>query len=254
MVTPKKHLGQHFLTDLGKAQKVALTLQDQDLDLIIEVGCGKGVLSDFLFELYDDKVLCTDVDQESLDFLREKYPDRVDQIIEQDFLSFKPSSTSIQLAIIGNYPYNISSQIVFKVLEYQHQIQIFSGMFQKEVAQRLCAKPGTKAYGILSVLLQTFFEVSYLFSIGPGAFYPPPKVQSGVIVAKRKKDFELKVPFSFYKAIVKAAFNQRRKMLRNSLSSFKIQNLSSEEYFTLRPEELSFVQFHSLAQQLYLLQ
>ena len=250
MVSPKKHLGQHFLTDLNIARKVALSIQENATEHIIEVGCGTGVLSEFLWEYYGSRVWCTDVDLESLIYLTKKHPEKANQIIEQDILSYDLEAIANPLTIIGNYPYNISSQIVFKVIDNHHLIETFAGMFQKEVAQRLCANTKTKAYGILSVLLQTFYETEYLFTIGPEAFNPPPKVKSGVILAT-KKNTKLEVPYRFYKSIIKTAFGLRRKMLRNSLSSFHIQKIESTKYFTMRPEELSFVDFQDLAKQLY---
>lgn len=254
MVKAKKHLGQHFLTDLNIAEKVASSINNYEHSKIIEVGCGTGVLSNFLWSKYDNIVLCTDVDTESIDYLRNQYPKRKEQIIEQDFLTFDLAQEMEPVTIIGNYPYNISSQIIFKILDNQERVDVFAGMFQKEVAKRLCAESGTKAYGILSVLLQTFYQTEYLFSIGPGAFNPPPKVNSGVIIAKKKEDFSLTVPYKFYKSVIKTSFGKRRKMLRNSLASFHIQEIEDHSYFTMRPEQLSFVQFQDLAEQLYKIQ
>ena len=254
MVKAKKHLGQHFLTDLSIAEKTADYLLQSNPDIIIEVGFGKGVLTQFLLEKYGDKVMALDVDEESLAYMQKHFSAHQSQFILQDFLSFDLHPFKDDIAVIGNFPYNISSQIVFKVLENVSQVAQFCGMFQKEVAKRLCAEKGTKDYGILSVLLNTFYQTQYCFDIGPNSFMPPPKVNSGVIYAERKKDIKLPIPYSFYKTVVKTSFNQRRKMLRNSLSSLGINKIKDSEYFTLRPEQLSFVEFISLSEKLYQVQ
>lgn len=250
MVQPKKHLGQHFLTDLSIAEKVARSIENKDFSEVIEVGCGKGVLTQYLFKLYDDKVISLDVDHESITYMHNQYPKRQDQVRYQDILSYEFSESN-DIALIGNFPYNISSQIVFKVIENQTSVKYFSGMFQKEVAERLCASEGSKTYGILSVLLNTFYNTEYCFSIKPGSFFPPPKVVSGVIYAERKKDFVLPVSYRFYKTVIKTAFGQRRKMLRNSLSSLGIERIDDKSFFTMRPEQLSFASFIELSKQLY---
>ena len=250
MVQPKKHLGQHFLTDLSIAEKVARALEKKEFSEVIEVGCGKGVLTDFLFKLYDKQVISLDVDQESIDYMHKQYPSRIDQVRLQDIISYELPEAN-DLAIIGNFPYNISSQIVFKAIDNYTTVKYLSGMFQKEVAERLCASEGSKKYGILSVLLNTFYTTEYCFSIKPGSFFPPPKVTSGVIYAERKEDFELPVSYRFYKTVIKTAFGQRRKMLRNSLSSLGIEKIEDKSFFTMRPEQLSFASFIKLSEQLY---
>jgi 16S rRNA (adenine1518-N6/adenine1519-N6)-dimethyltransferase len=254
MVQPKKHLGQHFLTDLSIAEKVACLLDKSSAGRIIEVGCGKGVLSDFLLPKFQSDLLCIDIDDESIAYMHEKYPECLDQFVLGDILAYEFDLGKKDYAIIGNYPYNISSQIVFKVLDNWTNVKYFTGMFQKEVAERLCAKEGSKTYGILSVLLNTFYDTEYCFSIKPGSFFPAPKVMSGVIHAVRKENFELPVPYKFYKAVIKTAFGQRRKILRNSLSSLGIEQIIDKSYFTMRPEQLSFAKFIELSELLYLVQ
>lgn len=254
MVKPKKHLGQHFLTDLSIAEKVACLLDGSSAERVIEVGCGKGVLSEYLLPKFQNDLICLDVDEESIGYMHKKHPTRTNQFLLGDILTFDFESTIQNYALIGNYPYNISSQIVFKAIDNYKHVKYFTGMFQKEVAQRLCAKEGSKTYGILSVLLNTFYDTSYCFSINPGAFYPAPKVVSGVIHAIRKEGFELPIPYKFYKTVVKTAFGQRRKMLRNSLSSLGIEHISKSDYFTMRPEQLSFAKFIELSQLLYSVQ
>jgi len=254
MVKPKKHLGQHFLTDLTIAKKVACLIQDKQISQVLEVGCGEGVLSQFLMPIFKEQLLCFDVDEESIAHMHDRYPSFKEQVRLQDFLQFEYDSPKNDYAVIGNYPYNISSQIVFHVLDHQSSVKYFSGMFQKEVAERLCAREGSKKYGILSVLLNTFYDTEYCFSIKPGSFNPPPKVVSGVIHAERKSGFTLPIPYKFYKAVVKTAFGQRRKMLRNSLSSLGIQNIEDTSYFTMRPEQLSFAKFINLGVLLYSVQ
>lgn len=257
MVQPKKHLGQHFLTDLGIAKKVANNLADAEINeqlKVIEIGFGKGVLTQFLFQMFDQNIIAFDVDEESHAYMLAHYPERKDQLFLQDFLKYSFDESIKNHAVIGNFPYNISSQIVFSVLENMTSVKYFTGMFQKEVARRLCAAEGSKEYGILSVLLNTFYNTQYCFDINPGAFNPPPKVISGVIYAERKEDFILPVPFNFYKTVIKTAFNQRRKMMRNSLQSLGISKIEVNPYFTMRPEQLSFVHFITLSELLYKVQ
>lgn len=249
-VKAKKHLGQHFLKDKNIADKIASTLVFDDNNTIIEVGPGTGMLSQFLFKRYDKKMVLMEVDQESIQHLHHEFPERKPQVLEQDFLKADLKKYGPKLAITGNFPYNISSQIVFKVLENKNIISEFSGMFQKEVAERLTATHGNKSYGILTVLLQTFFDTKYLFTVNESVFQPPPKVKSGVMYAAKKTVTELGCDEQLLFTVVKTAFNQRRKTLRNSLSSI-IQN---REYFLssrfegLRPEQLSVPEFIELTQ------
>jgi len=251
MVKPKKHLGQHFLIDEEIAKNVALLIEEKNIDYTVEVGCGKGVLTKYLFNIADKNVLALDLDMESVTYMHKHYPQRIEQVLFGDILTFDFPQGKGNLALIGNFPYNISTQIVFKMLEADEPITLFAGMFQKEVAERLCSKEGSKVYGILSVLLNTFYETHYHFTVDENAFFPPPKIKSGVISAVRRPKFELSIPYKFYKNVIKIAFGQRRKMLRNTLASFGIDEIENKSYFTMRPEQLSFVDFIDLSEQLY---
>ncbi len=219
-VRAKKHLGQHFLTDKHTAAKIVGALQPElGFDTVLEVGPGMGILSDFLLANNRYETWLIDVDGESVHFLQQRYPLIDNRLIHGDFLALNfTEHFHGKLAIIGNFPYNISSQIVFKVLEArEHVIQVV-GMFQKEVAERCVASPGGKEYGILSVFIQAYYNVEYLFTVKAGAFNPPPKVLSGVIRFTRNASQKLDCDESLFTRVVKAAFNQRRKTLRNALS------------------------------------
>ena len=247
-VSPKKKLGQHFLNDLNIAQKIADLLQHQNCDNILEIGPGMGVLTQFLIPKIKNLKL-VEIDTESVTYLNRKYPERHKDILNEDFLKMNLSKTfeGQAFGIIGNFPYNISSQIVFKALEYRQYLPFFCGMFQKEVAQRICEKPGTKAYGILSVLCQTYYHAQYHFNVSPAVFSPPPKVDSGVLSLKRKEDLIIDFDEKLLFSIVKTGFQQRRKTLRNSLKSLNIPKLTLEDsIFDLRPEKLSAAQFIEL--------
>lgn len=251
-VRAKKHLGQHFLTDLNIAQKIADTLKGVSVNRILEIGPGMGVLTQFLYPYFDHLHLI-EIDSESVVYLREHFDLDPSQIHEIDFLKLNLNQHFPQqsLAVIGNFPYNISSQIVFKVLENRDQIPFFAGMFQKEVAQRLTEKPGSKTYGILSVLCQLFYQTDYLFSVPPGVFNPPPKVDSGVIQMHRKENFKLNCDEALLFKVVKTSFQQRRKTLRNSLKSLQLsKNLTEGSIFAMRPEQLSGEDFVTLTQQI----
>lgn len=250
-VRAKKHLGQHFLKDETIAMKIADTLSYQGYKHVLEIGPGMGVLTKYLLE----KKVTThviEIDRESVAYLKAHYLNLEPRIIEEDFLKYDLSQTfeKESFAVIGNFPYNISSQILFKTLELRHQIPEFSGMFQKEVAQRICSKEGSKVYGILSVLTQAFYDAEYCFTVPPTVFDPPPKVDSGVLFLKRKADYKLPCDESLFFKIVKAAFNQRRKTLRNSLKNFNLsQKLKANVIFGKRPEQLSveaFIEMTSL--------
>ena len=249
-VKAKKHLGQHFLTDESIAEKIAYSLSYQGYQEVLEIGPGMGVLTKYLL----DKAATTyviEIDTESVDYLKHSYLHLADRIIEKDFLKYnlKEIFKDRPFAIIGNFPYNISSQILFKTLEMRDQIPEFSGMFQKEVALRICSKEGSKVYGILSVLTQAFYDAAYLFTVPPSVFNPPPKVDSGVLVLKRKENFRLPCDESLFFKVVKIGFQQRRKTLRNSLKSFNLSdNLKSNPIFDQRPEQLSVAQFITLTQ------
>ena len=260
-VRAKKHLGQHFLKDERIAREIAETLSHKDYDKILEIGPGMGVLTKHLLRT-KSKVIVMELDAESVDYLNHDFksnhlklntsPERF-QIIGADFLKqdLRKTFGKDQFAIIGNYPYNISSQIVFKAIENKDYVPEFSGMFQREVAQRIAAKEGSKTYGILSVLTQAFYHAEYLFTVPATVFNPPPKVESGVIRLTRKKDFSLPVDEKLFFRVVKAAFNQRRKMLRSSLKSFNLSvSLKEDAIFAMRPEQLSVDQFVVLTQKI----
>ena len=251
-VHPKKHLGQHFLKDKNIARKIAESFKDLPDDaVVLEVGPGTGVLTDFLMDKNPHLVL-VEKDRESVEFLRNKYSSDKVRILEDDFLelNLKELSGGKPLYVIGNFPYNISTQIVFKILENKDTVKAMAGMFQKEVAERIASPPGNKNYGILSVLTQTYYHPEYLFSVPPHVFHPPPKVQSGVIKLMRKKA-EDEPDFEKYKKLVKSAFNQRRKTLRNSLKSANLPFDKLEaEILSKRPEQISVEGFKNIYQQI----
>jgi len=247
-VRAKKHLGQHFLKDENIASKIADTLSFSGYDHILEIGPGMGVLTKYLLEK-DVNTHVIEIDTESVDYLKAHYPELIDKIISEDFLKWQPNTVfgSSQFSIIGNFPYNISSQIVFKTLELRASIPEFGGMFQKEVAQRICAQPGNKIYGILSVLTQAFYEAEYCFTVPPSVFSPPPKVDSGVLKLNRRANFILSCDETLFFKVVKTAFQQRRKTLRNSLKTLNLSdNLKASTIFGQRPEQLSVNQFIEL--------
>ncbi|MFK5877985.1 MAG: 16S rRNA (adenine(1518)-N(6)/adenine(1519)-N(6))-dimethyltransferase RsmA [Flavobacteriaceae bacterium] len=247
-VRAKKHLGQHFLKDESIAKNIADSLTLKGYNDVLEIGPGMGMLTKYLLK----KEVTThviEIDRESVEYLQANYLNLAPRIIEKDFLKINISDyfKDMQFAIIGNFPYNISTQIVFKTLENRHQIPEFSGMFQKEVAERIAEKEGSKKYGILSVLTQAFYDVEYLFTVPPTVFDPPPKVDSGVIRLTRKENYSLPVDEKLFFRVVKTAFNQRRKMLRGSLKSFNLSDkLREETIFAMRPEQLSVSAFFEL--------
>lgn len=248
-VRAKKHLGQHFLTDQNIAEKIVNTLRGTEYKNVLEIGPGMGVLTQFLLRRKDIKTFVIEIDNQSVDYLKAQFPNLENRIIKGDFLTFKLSDYfKDSLAIIGNFPYNISSQIVFKTLENKFLIPEFVGMFQKEVAERIAAKPGNKTYGIISVLVQAYYTIEYLFTVHEKVFNPPPKVKSGVIRMIRKKE-SLACDEQKFKQLVKTGFNQRRKTLRNSLKSLEIpSNLKAHPLLNLRPEQLSIENFIELSQ------
>lgn len=244
-VKAKKHLGQHFLNDENIARKIADTLSLKGYDKVLEIGPGMGVLTKYLLEKPIETYII-EIDNESVEYLKVHYLKLHNRIISKDFLKYdlKEVFGNEPFAIIGNFPYNISSQIVFKMLEMREQVPEFSGMFQKEVAERICEKKGSKTYGILSVLVQAFYETEYLFTVSENVFTPPPKVKSGVLRLTRKENFRLDCDEKLFFNVVKTAFNQRRKTLRNSLKSLNIPDDKREEkIFDLRPEQLSVEDF-----------
>jgi 16S rRNA (adenine1518-N6/adenine1519-N6)-dimethyltransferase len=247
-VRAKKHLGQHFLKDETIARQIADSLVGNEYKTVLEIGPGMGVLTKYLLQKkFETHVI--EIDKESVEYLKAHYLNLANRIIEADFLKINIAEyfPNQQIAIIGNFPYNISSQIVFKTLENRRLIPEFSGMFQKEVGERIAEKEGSKTYGILSVLTQAFYDVTYLFTVEPTVFDPPPKVQSGVIHLKRKVHYELPVNEKLFYNVVKTAFNQRRKTLRNSLKSLNLSDkLREDAIFALRPEQLSVARFIEL--------
>lgn len=259
-VRPKKALGQHFLTDLGIARRIADTIATDNLpesarqfgDLpILEVGPGTGVLTQFLRET-NRPLKCIELDSESVGFLHNLYPDL--DVVEADFLKLDLDNIFPgQFVLIGNYPYNISSQIFFKLLDYRDKIPVCSGMLQREVAQRLCSPPGSKVYGILSVLLQAWYDCEYLFTVDESVFNPPPKVKSGVIRLTRNSRVDLGCDEKRFKTVVKTAFGMRRKTLRNSLASLLPPQgeILQSPLLALRPERLSVEDFITLTKGIF---
>lgn len=251
LVRAKKHLGQHFLTDKNIAEKIVNSLQQHPVyQQVLEVGPGMGILSDFLLQKSEFETWLLDIDAESVEFLGKKYPQLQNRLIHGDFLELD-FSTHFKgpMAVIGNFPYNISSQILFKILENRQQVVEVVGMFQKEVAERCTAKPGNKVYGILSVFLQAYYQVEYLFTVKAGVFNPPPKVLSAVIRLTRNQVQQLPCDEKLFWQVVKAAFNQRRKTLRNALSGILAKDkLSGEALLELRAERLSVADFVKLTQ------
>ncbi len=247
-VKAKKHLGQHFLNDEQIALNIVNGLMDKcTVNQVLEIGPGMGVLTKYLLKK-PITLHAIDVDEESIAYLKPHYADLAPRLILGDFLQIKPSDLfNEEFAVIGNFPYNISTQIVFKILEHRHQIPIMAGMFQKEVAERICSGPGSKEYGILSVLAQTYYDLEYLFTVPEHVFTPPPKVKSGVMRMVRKAeapDINEKMLFK----VVKAAFNQRRKKLRNAISQFGVDDaiLQPSGFADKRAEQLSVNDFMAL--------
>lgn len=250
LVRPKKALGQHFLIDLNIARNIVNAL-GTDHDVVIEVGAGMGVLTQYLIEDQLDKLQVVEIDTESVEFLKNKFPMLEGHLIHGDFLKYDINGENA--AVIGNFPYNISSQIFFQILKYRNNVSECVGMIQKEVAERIAAGPGSKTYGILSVLLQAWYDIEYLFTVHENVFNPPPKVKSAVIRLKRNNIKELGCDEKMFVTVVKQAFNQRRKTLRNSLRSMIPAEIIDNEIFNKRPEQLSVAEFVDLVRQLELL-
>lgn len=245
-VRPKKNLGQHFLTDLNIARRIADTVDACPVIPILEIGPGMGVLTQYLVEK-PREVKAVEIDAESVRYLHEKYPKLRDNIIGEDFLKMDLSKVfdGLQFVLTGNYPYDISSQIFFKMLDYRDLIPCCTGMIQREVAWRIASPPGSKAYGILSVMIQAWYDVEYLFTVDEGVFNPPPKVKSAVIRMTRNATTDLGCDEQLFRRVVKAVFGQRRKMLRVSLKQlFTPETMPPPDFFaqdgmTRRPEQLS---------------
>ena len=248
-VKPKKALGQHFLTDLGVAERIASTLDAYAGTPVLEVGPGMGVLSQFLLERHAaSDVTLAEIDSESVEWLHTHLPQPQPRIVEGDFLEMDLDALfpgDRPFCVIGNYPYNISSQIFFRVLDYKDRVVCCSGMLQREVAERLAAKPGTKARGILSVLLQAWYTVEYLFTVSEHVFNPPPKVKSGVVRLTRNDVISLGCDEKLFKTVVKTTFGQRRKTLRNSLGGLipSTSPIMQDPIMGLRPERLGVEDF-----------
>lgn len=248
-VKPKKALGQHFLTDLSVAQRIAATIDDYKGVPVIEVGPGMGVLTRYLLDGgHDLKVV--EIDSESVVYLNRHFPELAGRVLEDDFLKMNLAAAvgDGDFCVIGNYPYNISSQIFFRVLDFKDKVTCCAGMLQKEVAERLAAAPGSKTRGILSVLLQAWYDVEYLFTVSEHVFNPPPKVKSGVVRLTRNDVTDLGCDERLFKTVVKTSFGQRRKTLRNSLKSLLPAGvvIPDDRIFSLRPEQLSVSQFVDL--------
>ncbi len=243
--TLKKSLGQHFLTDKTVCERILAQLQQFPMERLVEVGPGAGALTEYIYKLPSAEFKAIELDTEKVNYLLHTYPELNGKLINEDFLEtaipFEENFT-----LVGNFPYNISTQIVFKVLDWKQNVPLMIGMFQKEVAERIAAKPHSKAYGILSVLAQAFYDVTYLFDVPPSAFNPPPKVDSGVIMFKRKDKFpDMASEKSFYH-IVKMAFGQRRKMLRNPLKPYFTTTQLEDSIFTKRAENLTYEDYAAL--------
>lgn len=252
-VRAKKHLGQHFLNDKNAAQRIVEALTPSlGFNQVLEVGPGMGVLSDFLLQNQEYETFLIDVDDESIEYLADKYPELGNRLIHGDFLTLDFNKYfRDKMAVIGNFPYNISSQILFKVLEERNRVIEMVGMFQKEVAERCVAKPGSKEYGILSVFLQAYYDVSYLFTVKAGAFNPPPKVLSGVMRMVRNNRETLDCDEKLFWRVVKAGFNQRRKTLRNALSAVVPKDrMSDNPLYELRAERLTVQDFEILTNEI----
>ncbi len=249
-VQPKKSLGQHFLKDDNIARKIITSLPQEAVN-VIEVGPGMGVLTKFLIQDTERECYFIETDRQSVEYLKSNYPDFSDRFIQADFLKANLARYfPDHFSVIGNFPYNISSQIFFKVLEYRDQVDFVVGMIQKEVAERIASGPGTKKYGILSVLLQAFYKVEYLFQVNETVFYPQPKVKSAVIRLTRNNVSSLECDERVFFKVVKAAFNQRRKTIRNSLREYYIDySRDLQDLETKRPEQLGVNDFVRLTRQ-----
>ena len=240
---PKRKFGQNFLTDDNIAKDIVSFLSDSKTKTIIEIGPGKGILTKYLLEISHKEIKFVEIDEECVSYLKNKYPNIEKHLINDDFLNINLNSFKQPLSIIGNFPYNISSQILFKIYENKNIVNEMIGMFQLEVAERICSNYGTKKYGILSVLIQAFFEVKMMKKIKPNSFLPIPKVDSAVIKISKKTD-TINCDEILFKKIVKQSFGQRRKTLRNSLKIFNITDIKKEDtIFAKRPEQLSVSDF-----------
>ncbi|MBN1414955.1 MAG: 16S rRNA (adenine(1518)-N(6)/adenine(1519)-N(6))-dimethyltransferase RsmA [Bacteroidales bacterium] len=247
MLKPRKSLGQHFLTDKNTARKIVAALSAIGCNCVIEIGSGTGILTSILIEKKEVETYFVEIDSNAVNLLRDTYPHIKEHLIHGNFLEldlagkFKPP-----LALIGNLPYNISSQVFFKILDNRNRIRETVCMVQKEVARRIASPPGNKDYGILSVLLQAYFDIEYLFTVNPGVFYPPPKVHSGVIRMLRNETAHLACDEEKFFRVVKTSFNQRRKIIRNSLQNHFVYLAADDQLLLRRPEQLSVSDFIDL--------
>jgi 16S rRNA (adenine1518-N6/adenine1519-N6)-dimethyltransferase len=243
--TLKKSLGQHFLKDENVCKSIVDEITKHTFTQLLEVGPGGGALTKFLLNIPDISFKAVELDREKVQYLQDTYPSIAGKLIEEDFLKMEPPFEG-EFVVVGNFPYNISTQILFKMLDWKEQVPVMIGMFQKEVAQRAASKEGSKVYGVLSVLIQAFFKVEYLFDVDPTCFNPPPKVVSGVIRLTRRTDVpEMKSVRSFF-VLVKTAFNQRRKTMRNAVKSLFEEELLKDDFFQKRAEVISVAEFAAL--------
>lgn len=245
MYTLKKSLGQHFLRDENICRNIVAALQERPFDRLLEVGPGGGALTKYLLQIPGIEFLAVELDQEKVTFLENTYPAIRGKLIHKSFLDITPPFPG-SFTVVGNFPYNISTQILFKVLEWGDQVECVIGMFQKEVAQRVAASSGNKVYGVISVLLQAFYTVEYLFDVAPGCFNPPPKVMSGVIRLLPRKDVPAMRHKKAFNLLVKTAFNQRRKTLRNAVRGLFPPELLADPFFDQRAEQLTVEDFAAL--------
>ena len=245
MYTLKKSLGQHFLKDENICRKIVASLKEHPFSQLLEVGPGGGALTKYLLQLENINFKAVELDDEKVEYLNKTYPAINGKIIHQNFLDIEKPFEG-RFTVIGNFPYNISTQILFKVLEWKEEVEVMVGMFQKEVAQRAAAKEGNKVYGVLSVLVQAFFTVEYLFDVHENSFQPPPKVKSGVIRLLPRPDKPAMKSESAFFNLVKTAFNQRRKTLRNAVKGLFDPTILRDELFNKRAEQLTVQQFAEL--------
>jgi len=247
MMYAKKSYGQHFLKHESIAERIADSLlQAGRTGRVLEVGPGQGMLTKYLLAHSEYTTYAVEADRDMVAYMQMHYPQLQDRLIFKDFLDFDPASVfgTAEFSLIGNFPYNISSQILFSMLDHRAQVPEMVGMFQKEVADRIVSKPGSKVYGITSVLMQAFYNTEYLFTVERGSFNPPPKVLSAVIRLTRKEGFELGCDELKFRHLVKTAFNQRRKMLRNTLKPFfPAEQLMNDPFFQKRPEDLGWEEY-----------
>ena len=243
--TLKKSLGQHFLTDKTVCERIQGVLLQNPIERLVEVGPGAGALTEYILNIPTQSFKAIELDTEKVNYLLYTFPELQGKLINEDFFETQiPFEESFTL--VGNFPYNISTQIVFKVLDWKAQVPMMVGMFQKEVGERIAAKPHSKSYGILSVLAQAFYDVTYLFDVPPSAFNPPPKVDSGVLMFKRKENFPAMASEKSFYHIVKMAFGQRRKMLRNPLKPYFTPAQLEDPLFTKRAENLTYEDYAAL--------